>query len=262
MNNEAESSMRVAIITGAGTGIGAACALLFAKKNHRVVLVGRRAQKLHEVRDAIESLGGVAMTVVADLSENSSYERIVEASIEAYDRLDVLVNNAAMIQTGRIEEMTTQLVDEHYALNVRAPLLLMKEALPYLRKSTNASIVNVSSSLGSTLLPETMLYGSTKAALNYMTRAWAHELAPDSIRVNCIAPGVIDTPIHETYSTDLAATYEDLARRVPLGRMGTAQEVAEWIWFVTSAAASWATGNVIYVDGGHVLGPPQPVDDA
>ncbi len=249
-------SPRVAVITGAGSGIGAATARLFAQKNHRVVLVGRREQKLAEVSDDIQSSGGVALNIVADLADPLACERVVATSIQSFGRLDVLVNNAAMIQTGSLEEMTTELIDDHFALNVRAPLLLAKASLPHLRISPDASIVNVGSSLGSILMPTTMLYGSTKAALDYMTKAWAHELATYSIRVNCVAPGVIDTPIHETYSDDLEATYRDLSSRVPLGRMGSSQEVAEWIWFVTSKEASWATGNVIHVDGGHSLGPP------
>ncbi len=124
-------------------------------------------------------------------------------------------------------------------------------------KSPDASIVNVGSSLGSMVMPGTMLYGSTKASLEYLTRAWAYQLAADRIRVNCVAPGVIDTPIHATYSDDLTATYADLARRVPMGRMGTPEEVAEWIWIVISPSTSWSTGNVIHVDGGHVLGIPE-----
>jgi NAD(P)-dependent dehydrogenase (short-subunit alcohol dehydrogenase family) len=253
---ETDDSQRVVIVTGAGSGIGAATARLFARREHRVVLVGRRKQNLDRVGDEIRSNGGTALSVVADLAQASSCEEVVTTTIDSFGRLDVLVNNAAMIQPGRLNEITSEIVDEHYALNVRAPLLLARASLEHLRQSPDASIVNVSSSLGSILMPSTMLYGSTKAALDYLTKAWAHELAPDSIRVNCIAPGVIDTPIHETYSDDLAATYEDLSRRVPLGRMGTAHEVAEWICFVASAQASWATGNVIHVDGGHVLGPP------
>jgi NAD(P)-dependent dehydrogenase (short-subunit alcohol dehydrogenase family) len=101
-----------------------------------------------------------------------------------------------------------------------------------------------------------MLYGSTKAALEYLTRAWAYELAADGIRVNCIAPGPVDTPIHATYSDDLEATYADLARRIPLGRMGTVEDLATWVWLLVAPETAWTTGNVIHVDGGQVLGLP------
>jgi NAD(P)-dependent dehydrogenase (short-subunit alcohol dehydrogenase family) len=105
--------------------------------------------------------------------------------------------------------------------------------------------------------PGTMLYGSSKAALEYLTRAWAYELAADGIRVNCIAPGPVDTPIHATYSDDLAATYADLARRILLGRMGNVRDVATWVWLLVAPETAWTTGNVIHADGGQVLGLPE-----
>ena len=105
--------------------------------------------------------------------------------------------------------------------------------------------------------PGTTLYGSTKAALEYLTRAWAYELAADGIRVNGIAPGPVDTPIHATYSDDLDATYAGLARRIPLARMGTVDDIAAWVWFLVAPESAWTTGNVIHVDGGQVLGLPE-----
>jgi NAD(P)-dependent dehydrogenase (short-subunit alcohol dehydrogenase family) len=105
--------------------------------------------------------------------------------------------------------------------------------------------------------PGSMLYGSTKAALEYLTRAWAYELAADRIRVNAIAPGPVDTPIHATYSHDLDETYSDLARRIPLGRMGHVDDIAAWVWFLVAPESAWTTGNVIHVDGGQVLGLPE-----
>ena len=251
------SSEPVAIITGAGSGIGAATAELLATHGYAVVLVGRRRELLDGVQREIEKDGGVAAVIAIDLASDGAAKRIVEATIDSFGRLDVVVNNAAFIQTGSLDEVSAELIDAHYDVNVRAPLLLAQASLEHLRRSPDASIVNVGSSLGSMVMPDTMLYGSTKAALEYLTKAWAYQLAADRIRVNCVAPGVIDTPIHATYSDDLAATYADLARRVPMGRMGTAQEVAEWIWIVISPSTSWSTGNVIHVDGGHVLGIPE-----
>jgi NAD(P)-dependent dehydrogenase (short-subunit alcohol dehydrogenase family) len=142
-------------------------------------------------------------------------------------------------------------------VNVAGPFFLVQEALPALRRSADAAVVNISSSVGSIVKPGTMLYGSTKAALEYLTRAWAYELADDRIRVNCIAPGPVDTAIHATYSDDLDATYADLARRVPLGRMGTVDDLALWVWYLVAPESAWTTGNVIHVDGGQVLGLPE-----
>jgi NAD(P)-dependent dehydrogenase (short-subunit alcohol dehydrogenase family) len=161
-----------------------------------------------------------------------------------------------VIQNGPLESFTRESFDRHYAVNVAGPFFLLAAALDSLRQSPDAAVVNVSSSVGSIVKPGSMLYGSTKAALEYLTRAWAYELAADRIRVNCIAPGPVETPLHATYADDLEAAYADLARRIPLGRMGNVDDIAEWVWFLAAPESSWTTGNVIHVDGGQVLGLP------
>jgi C-7 ketoreductase len=245
---------RVAIITGAGTGIGAASARLLASHGLDVVLVGRRAALLEAVR---AQLGERALVVAADIGEPGAPEAIVARTLEAFGQLDVIVNNAAVIESGPIDAVTREMFERHYAVNVAGPFFLVTAALQALRASDDAAVVNVSSSLGTLVMPNTTLYGSTKAALEYLTRAWAYELAKDGIRVNAVAPGVIDTPIHETYSDDLDATRADLARRVPIGRMGRPEEVATWVWSLIDPATRFTTGAVIHVDGGHVLGLPE-----
>ena len=244
---------RVAIVTGGGTGIGAGVANLFAAQGLDVVLVGRRPGPLDDVRAAI---GGRAYTIAADVGAPDAPARIVEETLATFGRIDVIVNNAAIIQTGRLDSFSREMFDHHYAVNVGGPFFLVAAALPALRESRDAAVVNVSSSVGSIVKPGNMLYGSTKAALEYLTRAWAYELGEDGIRVNCVAPGPVDTPIHATYSDDLQATYADLARRIPLQRMGEVVDIAAWIWFLVAPESRWTTGNVIHVDGGQVLGLP------
>jgi meso-butanediol dehydrogenase / (S,S)-butanediol dehydrogenase / diacetyl reductase len=244
---------RVAIVTGGGTGIGAAAARLLAAHELDVVLVGRRAGPLNEVR---AELGGHAIAVAADVGRPDAPRRIVDEALNAFGRIDVVVNNAAVIQNGPLDSFSRATFDEHYAVNVGGPFFLLQAAFPMLRESPDAAVVNVSSSVGSIVKPGSMLYGSTKAALEYLTRAWAYELAKDGIRVNCIAPGPVDTPIHATYADDLDVAYSDLARRVPLGRMGHVDDIAAWVWFLVAPDTAWTTGNVIHVDGGQVLGLP------
>jgi NAD(P)-dependent dehydrogenase (short-subunit alcohol dehydrogenase family) len=247
---------RVAVVTGGGSGIGEAAARRLAKRGFGVAVVGRDAGRLARVVEGIISTGGHAITVEADLAGSSAPDQVVTEVLGRFGRLDVVVNNAAFIRTGPLDDVTAEAFDQHYAVNVRAPLLLVRAALPALRRSPDAAIVNVSSSVGSMVKPANMLYGSTKAALEYLTRAWAYELAGDRVRVNCVAPGPVDTPIHATYSDDLGATYADLARRVPLQRMGHVDDLAAWICFLVAPETSWTTGNVIHVDGGQVLGLP------
>lgn len=245
---------RVAIITGAGTGIGAAIARRLAADGLELILVGRRPEPLDAVR---AELGTKTMTISADVGEPSVPARLVERVQETFGRLDVIVNNAAVIKTGPPDAFDRAEFDRHYAVNVAGPFFLLATALPLLRPSADAAVVNISSSVGSIIKPGNALYGSTKAALEYLTRAWAYELAADGIRVNCIAPGPVDTPIHATYSDNLAATYADLARRVPLGRMGTVEDIAGWVSFLVGPDSRWTTGNVIHADGGQVLGLPE-----
>jgi C-7 ketoreductase len=247
----------VAIVTGAGTGIGADAALLLAEKGMAVALVGRRREKLEEVAAAVSAAGGRAAVVPADLAEPAAPRDVVAATLQELGRIDVLVNNAARIRNGPLEVHSIEEFDLHYATNVRAPFFLAQAALQALRRGSDPAIVNVSSSVGSVVKPGTMLYGSSKAALEYLTRAWAYELAADGIRVNCIAPGPVPTPIHATYTDDLEAAYADLARRVPLGRMGEVRDVAIWVWLLVAPETACTTGNVIHADGGQVLGLPE-----
>jgi NAD(P)-dependent dehydrogenase (short-subunit alcohol dehydrogenase family) len=244
---------RVAIVTGAGSGIGAASAKLLAENGHDVVLVGRRPEPLEAVR---AGLAGSPLALAADLGERAAPAEVVERTLSQFGRIDVIVNNAAVIEEGRIDTVTREIFDHHYAVNVAGPFFLVAAALPALRIAEDAAVVNISSSVGSIVKPGTAVYGSTKAALEYLTRAWAYELAPDRIRVNAIAPGPVDTPIHATYSDDLAATYADLARRIPLGRMGSTEDIAAWVLFLVAPQTRWSTGNVIHADGGQVLGLP------
>jgi NAD(P)-dependent dehydrogenase (short-subunit alcohol dehydrogenase family) len=250
------SERRVAIVTGAGTGIGAAIARRLASDGLELVLVGRRREPLEAVR---AELAGRTRTVAlsADVGEPSAPASIVERARAEFGRIDVVVNNAAVIRTGALDAFDRDQFDHHYAVNVAGPFFLLAQALPLLRAADDAAVVNISSSVGSIVKPGNMLYGSTKAALEYLTRAWAYELAVDGIRVNCIAPGPVDTPIHATYSDDLETTYADLARRVPLGRMGTGDDIAGWVSFLVGPDSRWSTGNVIHADGGQVLGLPE-----
>ena len=244
---------RVAIITGAGTGIGAAAAKQFALTGTAVALVGRRLDKLVDTLQAIQAAGSEGVTMALDVGQPSAPSSIVDQVIQKWGRIDVLVNNAATIKTPPFEQVTFEEFENHFAVNVRGPYFLTQAALPFLKKSGSGVVINISSSSGSLTIPGQSIYGMSKAALEYQTRSLAAELAP-SVRVNCIAPGPVDTPIHLTWAgDDIQAAYARMTKEVPLARMGTAEELGKWIVWLASAEASFVTGVVIPVDGGQVL---------
>ena len=246
---------RVAIVTGGGSGIGAAAAQLLAAHGLTVALVGRRRQALDAVRAEIEGAGGRAFAVPADLAEPRAPWEIVDAVRAHTGRLDVLVNNAASFKLHPLEEVTLDEFDDHIAVNVRAAYFLVQAAVPSLRASPAAVVVNVSSAAAAMYRRSQTVYGLTKAALEHLTMNLAAELAPDRIRVACVRPGPVATDIH-TAVADPQARLAELGRLVPLGRVAEPQEIARWIWHLVARDGVWVTGAVLSIDGGRVLGPP------
>lgn len=241
------------VVTGAGSGIGAATARLLGAGGASVVLVGRRGALLEETAAAVQKAGGTAVPVPADLADPASPGRVISAALDAFGRIDGLVNNAAMCRHHPLAEWDTAGFDEQLATNVRAPYFLIQAALPALRESRLKSVVNISSSSGILRLSGQSVYGMSKCALDYLTQSLAGELAPDRIRVNGIAPGPVNTPIHATWADDLDEAYRWLESQVPLGRIGDPADLARWIALLLSPVSSFLTGVVLPVDGGQVI---------
>ena len=243
----------MAIVTGAGSGIGAASARLLASHGLTVALVGRRPDVLAEVAGGI---GERAFAVAADLSHARAPWEIVERVLEQAGRLDVIVNSAASFQLHPFERVSPEEFDDHVAVNVRAPYFLVQAAVGALRESPAAVVVNVSSVAAAMYRARQTLYGLTKAALEHLTMNLAAELAPDGIRVNCVRPGPAATPIHTQAVADPEARLRELGSLVPLGRVAEADEIARWVWHLVDRDAEWVTGSVLTIDGGRLLGPP------
>jgi meso-butanediol dehydrogenase / (S,S)-butanediol dehydrogenase / diacetyl reductase len=251
------SGQRVAVVTGAGTGIGAATARLLAEKGLAVALVGRRRALLEETAASIAADGGRAHVLADDLADPEAPARIVEGTLEALGGLDVLVNNAATIKTGPLEAYSLEDFDRHVAVNIRSIFFLVQRALPALRASSDAAVVNISSVVGSIVKPGNLLYGMTKAAVEYMSKALAHELAADRIRVSCIASGSVKTPIHLLWAGSIENAERDLVPRIPIGRMAEPEEIAYWVHQLVAPETGFMTGDVLHIDGGQILGNPE-----
>lgn len=245
---------RVALITGGGTGIGAAIAQSFAAEGWRVAIVGRRQQALSATADVIRRHGGRVLELAADITRDRAPQDLIDTVVSSYGGLDALVNNAATIRIAPIDAVTPEVLDHHVAVNWRAPYLLTQAALPALRNSDAPCVLNISSSSGVVVRPHESLYGSTKAALNYLTKSLAAELAPQGVRVNAIVPGPVDTPIHASYSsTNGSAELRRLLPQIPLGRVGRPHEIAQWAVLLCRPNADWVTGVVLPIDGGQTL---------
>ena len=243
------------IVTGATSGIGRAPARAFGREGGRIVLVGRDAAALGQAAEEVRADGGAALACEADLTVADAPERIVATAIDAWKRIDVLVNAAGIIAAAPLASTTDALWDSMMAINARAPFRLMREALPHL-KATRGSIVNVSSVNGLRSFPGVLAYCASKAAVDHLTRCAAIELAPLGVRVNAVNPGVTVTNLHRRSGMDeaqYAAFLERSKTTHPLGRPGDAAEVADLIVFLASERAGWMTGETIPIDGGRHL---------
>ncbi len=243
---------KVAVITGASSGVGRAASLLFAQNGAHVVAVGRNQSDLGVLRDDARQADGSVKTHLADITETSQVDRLVTETIEHFGRIDILVNSAGIIKTGSIEDTTLADWDKMMNVNLRSMFYLMQKCVPFLVKS-KGNIVNVSSVTGTRAFPGVLAYCVSKAATDQLTRCSALELAAKGVRVNAVNPGVVITNLHKRggMSEENYAKFVENAKNThPLGRAGTPEEVAELIMFLASEKASWVTGATYEIDGG------------
>ncbi len=243
---------KTVLISGGGTGIGRATAVCFASEGAQVMIAGRRQGPLLETVDAIHAAGGQAEYVVADYADVQHVEHSIAKTVETFGGLDVLINNAGVAGFAPIDEVTEEDYDYQTSINVKGLLFATKFAIPELAKRNGGSIVNISSGAGLKAVPASSVYGITKAAVVHFTKIMALETAEKNIRVNCICPGFIETPIFGTFipQEKLAESKVSFAEMTPLKRMGRADEVAKAALYLVSADAEWMTGNIVTLDGG------------
>jgi NAD(P)-dependent dehydrogenase (short-subunit alcohol dehydrogenase family) len=244
---------RVAVVTGATSGIGREVARQFLEEGGRIVAVGRDRQAL-TLLVAAASDGHVA-TCEADVIASDAPARITERALAEFGRIDVLVNAAGIIASGTVETTSDELWNAMMDVNVTAPFRLMRAAVPALAESQGA-VVNVSSVTGLRSFPGVLAYCVSKSAVDQLTRCAALELAPRGIRVNAVNPGVVVTNLHRRSGMDegqYAAFLERSRETHPLGRPGQPADVAALVLFLASDDTGWMTGETIAVDGGRHL---------
>jgi NAD(P)-dependent dehydrogenase (short-subunit alcohol dehydrogenase family) len=243
---------KIALITGAGTGIGRAVALAFAGEGARIALAGRRKALLEAVANEID---GNSIVIEADVTKKLDIERAVEQTASHFGGLNTLVNNAGVLHVGTAEETTEEKWDETFNVNVRGLWRLSTAALPYLRRAGGGSIINIASVLGINGARNRAAYASSKGAVVLLTKCMAIDHGRENIRVNAICPGFVQTPLTEAVlskAADPQAVRRDRVAVHPIGRLGQPEDVAGLAVFLASDQSAWITGSALPVDGGYL----------
>jgi len=254
MNNYFDLTGKVALVTGAGSGIGKATAIALAARGARVAINYHRNEAGAEgARQQIASAGGSAITIQADATNSAEVRAMVERTVAAFGPVDILVNNAgSLVKRLRLLELTEEIWDEVIDLNLKSAFLCAQAVAASMIERKTGTIINVTSiagrnggALGS------IHYSAAKGGMITLTKGLAKELAPHGVRVNAVSPGVIDTPFHEQFSTPEAM--KNFTSIIPLGRVGRSEEVAQTVVYLASDAASFVIGENIEINGGMLM---------
>jgi NAD(P)-dependent dehydrogenase (short-subunit alcohol dehydrogenase family) len=242
---------KVALITGAGSGIGQAMAILFAKEGARVVIADREPSYVKETLATIRQNQGEALFVDGDVSNASHVKQMVQAAITNYNRLDILVNNAGVLLTGTVVDLDENDWNRLMAVNLTGVFLCSKYAIPLMIPQGGGVILNIASTAGLGAGYHRAAYSASKGGMIALTRSMALDHSANGIRINCLCPGPVDTPMLRR-STTLAGI-DEICKTNPLGRLANPMEIASVALCLVSDAASYVTGAVWTVDGGECL---------
>ncbi len=239
---------KVAIVTGAGRGIGQGCTLAFAEVGGNVVCAARTREQIEDTAARVQKLGGRALAVPCDVNRREDLEQVVEETLRHFGRIDIVVNNAGGTPPCEALYTSERMLEEAFHFNVTSAFLLTRLAVPHMLRTAGGGVVlNISSAAGRFPLAGFVAYSTAKAALSHMTRVLGHEFAP-KIRVNAIAVGATETSALTPFlNDDLRAKMEALT---PMRRLGTVEDIALAAVYLVSPASSWVTGKVFEIDGG------------
>jgi len=241
------ASTATALITGGTSGIGRAAANKLAQLGIHVLVVGRNVERGEKTVAEIRATGGKADFLSSDLRDAASAREVARRAVELGNgHVDILINNAGVFPFGPTHETTEESFDNVYSLNVKVPYFLVAELAPLMAKRGKGAIVNVATMVADYGVSGMSLYGSSKAALNLLTKAWAAEYGPSGVRVNAVSPG----PTRTEGTDAMGEGLEKLAAQAPAGRPGTADEIAEAIVFLATDRSSFVQGAKLAVDGG------------
>ena len=242
---------KTALVTGAGSGIGACIAETFAREGARVAVVDIDTNAAHAVADRI---GKTALALACDVTNSAEIDAAVRSTLTAFDRIDILVNNAGASHFNKpVTEITEAELDRVLAVNVKGVFLFSQAMVPVFRRQGGGAIINIGSTAGLRPRPGLSAYNATKGAVHTLTQTLAVELAADKIRVCAIAPVATDTPLLPTFLGPAPGMREKFEATVPLGRLAQPQDIANVALFLASGEAAFVTGNIVEVDGGRCV---------
>lgn len=243
-------SGKVALITGASRGIGRAITIEFAKQGASVIInYSKDDEGAKETLEEIKKVNGYGIIIKGDISSFKESQIVVEKALQVMGRIDILVNNAGISHIGLFMDATEEQIQQIISTNLLGAMYLTKHVLKDMISRKNGNIINISSMWGEIGASCEVLYSTTKGGLNLFTKALAKEVAPSNIRVNCIAPGVIDTSMNSFLEEEEKISLEE---EIPLGRFGKPSEIGKLAVFLSSEDSSYITGQIIRADGGFI----------
>lgn len=243
---------KIGIVTGAGSGIGRACAIALAKEGAQVALVGRRKERIEAVAHEI---GKRAFPIPGDVTKTNEINRVLDQTVSRCGPLNFLLNNAGILQIGNAEQISEDQWDRVFNVNVRAVWLLSRAALPHMRSAGGGSIVNVASTLGIVGARNRAAYAASKGAVVLLTKSMAVDHGHENIRVNAICPSFVESELTAAVMAqagDAVAARRERTAAHPIGRLGQPEDVAGLAVYLASDESSWVTGAVLPVDGGYL----------